>query len=120
MIILNNEKPMFQQIIEMIEDDILSGTYKEDDLILSTPQISKLLSVNPTTAQRAITVLTDRSVIYKKRGVGMAVTKEARGMILEERRTAFYSRVVPEFVRAAQKIGVSGDEVIQIIRENFL
>jgi DNA-binding transcriptional regulator YhcF (GntR family) len=110
---------MFQQIIEMIEDDILSGAYREDELIISTPQISKLLSVNPATAQRAIGVLTDRGLIYKRRGVGMAVTKEARTMILAERRNSFYSQEVPDFVRGAKRIGISDDELIQIIKENL-
>jgi DNA-binding transcriptional regulator YhcF (GntR family) len=116
---LNSEKPVFVQIIEMIEDDILSGIYGEDDLIISTPQISKLLSVNPTTAQRAIGVLTDRGIIYKKRGVGMAVSKKAMGMILSERKKEFFKRVVPEFISGAKKIGVSGEELLQIVKENL-
>jgi DNA-binding transcriptional regulator YhcF (GntR family) len=110
---------MFLQIIEMIEDGILSGTYSEDGLIISTPQISKLLSVNPATAQRAIGLLTERGIIYKKRGVGMAVTKEAREMILKKRKAAFYERDVPQFVQNAQKIGVSGEELLRIVKENL-
>jgi DNA-binding transcriptional regulator YhcF (GntR family) len=83
---LNTEKPVFVQIIEMIEDDILSGIYNVNDLIISTPQISKLLSVNPTTAQRAIGVLTDRGFFVYMRGVGLAVTETAREKILEDRK----------------------------------
>lgn len=116
---MNNEKPVFVQIIEMIEDDILSGTYGIDDLIISTPQISKLLSVNPTTAQRAIQVLTDRGIIYKRRGVGMAVTREASGMILEARKKEFFERVVPDFINGARKIGITDEVLIQIIKENL-
>ncbi|MDR1540930.1 MAG: GntR family transcriptional regulator [Clostridiales bacterium] len=116
---MSSEKPVFVQIVEMIEDDILSGTYAEDDLIISTPQISKLLSVNPTTAQRAIQVLTDRGVIYKKRGVGMAVTKEAHEMILAERKKAFYEHGVPDFISGAEKIGIRGDELLKIVKENL-
>ena len=116
---VNSEKPVFMQIIEMIEDDILSGTYRADDLIISTPQISKLLSVNPTTAQRAIGVLTDRGVIYKKRGVGMAVTKGARDMILSKRQRLFHERGVPDFISGARKIGISGEELIKLIKENL-
>jgi DNA-binding transcriptional regulator YhcF (GntR family) len=88
-------------------------------MIISTPQISKLLSVNPTTAQRAIGVLTDRGIIYKKRGVGMAVTKEAKAMILEKRQATFYERVVPDFVQGAKKIGISPRELQKIIKEHW-
>lgn len=116
---MNDAKPVFMQIIEMIEDDILSGTYATDDLIISTPQISKLLCVNPTTAQRAIGVLTDRGIIYKKRGVGMAVTGEAREKILAQRKKAFYEQAVPDFVCAARKIGIGGAELIKLIEENL-
>jgi DNA-binding transcriptional regulator YhcF (GntR family) len=116
---LNDEKPVFVQIIGMIEDDILSGTYGVDDLIISTPQISKLLSVNPTTAQRAIGVLTDRGVIYKKRGIGMAVAEGAREMILGQRREAFFERVVPEFISGAKKIGISDEELLKLVKENL-
>jgi DNA-binding transcriptional regulator YhcF (GntR family) len=116
---LRDEKPMFVQIIEMIEDDILSGSYGADDLIISTPQISKLLSVNPATAQKAISVLTDRGVVYKKRGVGMAVAQGARDRILRERRELFFARGVAEFVGDAKKIGVTESELIQIIKERF-
>jgi DNA-binding transcriptional regulator YhcF (GntR family) len=116
---LNNDKPVFIQIIEMIEDDILAGLFAPEELIISTPQISKLLSVNPTTAQKAIAVLTDRGIIYKKRGVGMAVTGEAKGMILKERQRAFFDKTLPEFLEAAEKIDISKDELRKIIEEHL-
>ena len=116
---LNSERHMYMQIIEMIEDGILSGTYRTDDLIISTPQISKLLSVNPTTAQRAIGVLTDRGIIYKKRGVGMAVTEGAHDMILSKRQQAFYERGVSDFINGARKIGITDEELIKLIKENL-
>jgi DNA-binding transcriptional regulator YhcF (GntR family) len=116
---LNDEKPVFVQIIAMIEDDILSGVYGEDDLIISTPQISKLLKVNPATAQRAIGVLTDRGIIHKKRGVGMAVAANAKERLLKERRMAFFEKDMPEFVSGARKIGFSKDELLKIIKEHI-
>jgi DNA-binding transcriptional regulator YhcF (GntR family) len=116
---LITEKPVFVQIIEMIEDDILSGVYSANDLIISTPQISKLLSVNPTTAQRAIGVLTDCGIIYKKRGVGMAVTNDAREKILSKRKAEFFDTAVSEFIGSARKIGITDEELIKLIKENL-
>jgi DNA-binding transcriptional regulator YhcF (GntR family) len=116
---MTNEKPVFVQIIEMIEDDILAGVYGAEDLIISTPQIAKLLGVNPATAQRAIAALAGRGIIRKKRGVGMALTGTAKELILRERRAAFYQREVPAFVAGAKKIGITGDELLKIIKEHL-
>jgi DNA-binding transcriptional regulator YhcF (GntR family) len=116
---MESEQPVFVRIVTMIEDDILSGAYNEDDLIISTPQIAKLLKVNPTTAQRAIGVLTDRGIIYKQRGIGMAVTPEARDLILQERRKDFYEHGLPDFIEAAGKIGISVKDLLKIIKERI-
>ena len=55
----------------MIEDDIISGEYEIDDIIISTTQISKLLNVNPTTSVKAVSKLFEDGILYKKRGIGM-------------------------------------------------
>ncbi|HEX2925648.1 MAG TPA: GntR family transcriptional regulator [Ruminiclostridium sp.] len=102
----------------MIEDDIISGAYKTDDIIISTTQISKLLSVNPTTAVKSVSILTDEGILYKKRGIGMCVTKEARDIILKKRKTEFYSNTISSVLREAKKLGIPADEIIKMIKEN--
>lgn len=114
---MKTEKPVFVQIVEMIEDDILAGTYGVDDMIISTTQISKLLGVNPTTAVKAVSILADRGVVTKKRGLGMAVTQQARDLILAQRKQQFYEDTLPELIDYAQKIGISKQELAQIIIE---
>lgn len=113
---MNNDKPIFIKIMEMIEDDILSGVYKTDDLIISTTQISKLLSVNPTTSVKAVSNLTDDGILYKRRGIGMCVANGAMEKILLRRKEAFLGEAVPDFLEEAKKLGISQDELIQIIR----
>lgn len=102
--------------MEMIEDDILSGTYKTDDIIISTTQISKLLSVNPTTSVKAVSNLTDEGILYKRRGIGMCVANGAKEKILFRRKEAFLGETVSSFLEEAKKLGISQDELIQIIR----
>jgi len=113
---LNSDKPIFIKIMEMIEDDILSGNYKTDDIIISTTQISKLLSVNPTTSVKAVSNLADEGILYKKRGIGMCVADGAKEKILLRRKETFLGESVPDFLEEAKKLGISEDELIQIIR----
>ena len=113
---MNNDKPIFIKIMEMIEDDILSGVYKTDDLIISTTQISKLLSVNPTTSVKAVSNLTDDGILYKRRGIGMCVANGAKEKILLRRKTAFLGETVPDFLEEANKLGISLNELVEIIR----
>lgn len=111
-----SEQPVFMQIMEMIEDDILSGVYKTDDMIISTTQISKLLNVNPTTSVKAVGKLTDEGILYKKRGLGMCVTENAKSMILTRRRSRFIDEAVPKLISEAEKLGITVNELIETVR----
>ncbi len=115
---MNSEKPIFVQIIEMIEDDIITDVYKTDDIIISTTQISKLLNVNPTTAVKSISLLTDAGILYKKRGIGMCVTKEAKAKILQKRKEEFYTNTLSSLLSDARKLGISKEDIINMIKEN--
>ncbi len=112
---MQTEKPVFVQIMEMVEDDILSGVYQPDELIVSTTQISKLLKVNPTTAVKAVGILADRGIVYKKRGLGMAVSPEAKGLLLAQRKQQFFATTLPDFLAEAKKIGITKPELTQMI-----
>ena len=112
---MNDDKPIYLQIMNIIEDRILDETYKTDDIIISTNQIAKIYSVNPTTAVKAVSMLTNKGILYKKRGIGMAVTNEAKSIILKERKYVFMNQQLQEIVSAANKLGISRQELIQLI-----
>ena len=113
---MNESQPVFAQIIEIIENDIITGVYKTDDLIISTTQIAKVYSVNPTTAVKAISKLTDAGILYKKRGIGMCVAEGAREKITERRRDVFLNRTIEEALGEAKTLGISVDELISVIK----
>ena len=103
--------------MEMIEDDIITDVYTADDIIISTTQISKLLNVNPTTAVKSISLLTDAGILYKKRGIGMCVTKDAKAKILQKRKEEFYTRSLTSLLSDAKKLGISKEDIIKMIKE---
>lgn len=117
---MNDDKPIYQQIISIIEDDILNGTYQVDSIIISTTQIAKIYSVNPTTAVKAISVLTERGILRKQRGIGMAVTEGALTIIQEKRKNQFFHQQLQEFISSANKLGINREQLAELIlKENL-
>ena len=114
---LNDSQPVFQQIIAIIENGIIGGTYKTDELIISTTQISRLYNVNPATAVKAISRLSEDGILYKRPGIGMCVAAGAREKIFGRRKAAFLGSSVGEFLREAYTLGISVNELIQIIKD---
>ncbi|MGO0861709.1 GntR family transcriptional regulator, partial [Clostridioides difficile] len=105
----------YQQIMTIIEDMILNDTYLPDSIVISTTQISKIYSVNPTTAVKAVSMLVEKEVLYKKRGIGMAVTSNAKEIILAERQNLFFNHQLEEFISSAEKIGISRKRLSELI-----
>jgi DNA-binding transcriptional regulator YhcF (GntR family) len=112
---VNDSQPVFLQIMETIESDIITGVYQVDDLIISTTQISKVYSVNPTTAVKAISKLTDAGILYKKRGIGMCVAEGAREKITARRREVFLNQTIQALLAEAKTLGFSLEELVQVI-----
>ena len=113
---MNDSQPVFMQIMEMIENDIITGAYQIDDLIISTTQISKVYSVNPTTAVKAISKLTDAGILYKKRGIGMCVAEGAKEKITKRRKDVFLNQTVELLLNEAETLGISMDELINVLK----
>ena len=113
---MDGSLPIFQQIIFRIESDIITGVYNTDDLIISTTQITKVYSVNHTTAVKAVSKLTDAGILYKKRGIGMCVAEGAREKIIKRRRENFLTRTVDALLAEAVTLGITEDELIKIIK----
>ncbi len=113
------EKPIFVQIAEYVEDGILSGAYPEDSQIPSTTEISVWHKINPATALKGINILVDGGVIYKKRGLGMFVNIGAAESIRSKRRRQFYENYINKVIIEAKKLGLSSEEVTSMIERGY-
>jgi DNA-binding transcriptional regulator YhcF (GntR family) len=52
-----SQKPIFLQLAEMIEDNILNGVYPEETQIPSTTEVALALKINPATIHRGVNLL---------------------------------------------------------------
>ena len=117
--ILNQEKSIYIQISEMIENDILRDVLLEDERVPSTNELAKLYAINPATAAKGINILVDAGILYKKRGIGMFVSDGAKEVIRTNRKAQFYENYVSEIVNEAKTLGITKAELIAGIEKNF-
>lgn len=109
-------KPIYVQIAEWLENEIIAEHLKTDDKVYSQYQLAELFNINPATAGKGLTLLLEEQIVYKKRGLGMFVTAEAKKMILEKRRNDRLTLMIQEIVLEAKRLMVSEDELITLIK----
>lgn len=110
-----SERPIFQQIAEGIEDAILTGAFPEGSQIPSTTEFSVRYKINPATALKGITLLSEEGIVYKKRGVGMFVSEGAVALLKDKRRAGFTQRFIRPMLQEAVRLGFSQEELLSMV-----
>ena len=117
---LDQEKPIFIQIAEGIEDGILTGAFPEESQIPSITEFSVNYKINPATALKGINLLVDEEIVFKKRGVGMFVAQGAVSKLKKKRQDQFYDNYINKLVDEAKRLGITSDEIIAMIERGFV
>lgn len=115
----NSEKPIYMQLAEAMEDDILKGIFEEEQQVISTTEISVNFKINPATAGKGINLLVDEGILYKKRGVGMFVSTGAKEKIMNKRRESFFESYVQALMEEALKLGISKEDIINMVERGI-
>jgi GntR family transcriptional regulator len=112
----NQDKPIYLQVREQIEDQILNNQLKEGEQAPSTNQLVNFYKINHVTVSKGVNQLVDEGILYKKRGIGMFVAEGARDMLVQKRKETFIEDYVVKLVREANKLEITESEVIQFIK----
>jgi DNA-binding transcriptional regulator YhcF (GntR family) len=115
--VLDDATPIFTQIAERLADEIADGGLAEGDRVPSTNELAAYYRINPATAAKGVNVLIDDGLLEKRRGIGMFVAAGARERLLEDRRRSFAERYVEPMVAEANRLGLDGDALIDLVRE---
>jgi GntR family transcriptional regulator len=115
--VFDDRSPIYLQIADKIKEDILSGALGEDEQVMSTNQYASFYRINPATAAKGFQHLVEEGVLYKRRGIGMFVSPDAREKLRAERRERFFEQVVDAMITEARVIGISLDEIVRRIEE---
>ncbi len=104
-------KSIYQQIADRLRDEILQGTFNEDERIPSVREYAATVEVNANTVVRSYDQLQSQEIIYNKRGIGYFVAQGAIERIKELRREIFLKEELPEFFGSLSTLGISMNEI---------
>jgi len=113
----DKNKPIFVQVREIIEDQIVNNQLLEGEQAPSTNQLVSFYKINHATVTKGVNQLVDEGILYKKRGIGMFVAEGAKKKLLKKRKKTFIDEYVVPLVREATIIGISSNEILNMINE---
>ena len=111
--------PIYTQLADQLEDLIFTGVFQAGDQVPSTTQVSRELHVNPATVRKGMNRLVDDGLLEKRRGRGIFVTKDARQQIMSKRKQHFYDDYIQSVVTEAQKLGLTEEHLIELIKRGY-
>ncbi|MDO4301448.1 MAG: GntR family transcriptional regulator [Clostridia bacterium] len=110
---LKSNLPIYEQIINQINECILKGYFKSGDALPSVRKLSIMLDVNPNTIAKAYTELERRGIIVTVRGKGTFISDETNSNIDIHKEL---NKIRP--VLAELKLnGASDNEILNCVKE---
>ena len=114
-----SQTPIFLQLSQGLEDEILSGVYREGEQIPSITELAASYKINPATALKGINLLVDACIVYKKRGIGMFVSQGALQLLKEKRQDEFFQQYVLPMVQEAKRLSIQPETLRDWIERGF-
>ncbi len=114
---MDDGRPIFVQIAEQIEGQIVDGTMPEESQVPSINELAAFHRINPATALKGVNILVDDGVLYKRRGIGMFVAEGARDLVVARRREHFRAKYVRPLVAEASQLSITPEQLSQMIRK---
>jgi DNA-binding transcriptional regulator YhcF (GntR family) len=117
-LLLNTDSvtPLYVQIAEWLEMEILSGSIQSDEKVYSQYQLADMFNINPATAAKGLNLLADENLLYKKRGLGMFVSSNAKETIRSKRINRNLKQLALALIAEAERLDVDEDALIDLLK----
>ena len=114
---LDSDRPIFIQIIEKIQMDIISGVYKPGDKLPSVRELAAEASVNPNTMQKALSELERTGLVYSQRTSGRFITEDTK--MIDDIKSEIAQEIISQFLENMQKLGFQKDEAVSLMTQTI-
>ena len=112
---LNSDRPIYAQILEVIQLRIISGRYRPGEKIPSVRDLAAEAGVNPNTMQKALSELERNGLVETQRTSGRMVTEDME--MIQETRSKLAREQVSEFIDKMKELGFSKEEVVELLEK---
>lgn len=112
---LDNDRPIYLQLMERIQMDIISGKYGLGDKLPSVRDLALEASVNPNTMQKALAELERVGLVYSQRTAGRFITEDEELMKNLKREQA--AQYLEEFFTNMRHLGLQDEEIRTLFEE---
>ena len=113
-LVLDEESPIYQQIIRYVKRGIVSGSIRDGEEMLSRRALSVFLGVNPNTIQKAYHLLEGDGIIVSRSGARSCV--EVNEERIAQIRMSLIRQDTANWVRAMKQMGVCPEEAIGVAK----
>ncbi len=114
---LDSDRPIFLQIIQKIQTDIISGFYQPGDKLPSVRELASEASVNPNTMQKALSELERTGLVYSQRTSGRFITEDHK--MIQHLKSELAQKIIEEFLEHMSQLGIQREEAIALITETI-
>ena len=111
----SEHKPIYLQNVDLMQEKILRGEWREEERIPSVREMGVMVGVNPNTIVRSYQLLETQEIIYNKRGLGYFVKEGAVARIKENVKNEFIVNELPQFKAKAHMLGITKEELIELL-----
>ena len=112
---LNSDRPIYAQILERIQMQIVSGVYQPGTKIPSVRELAADAGVNPNTMQKALAELERSGLVMTQRTSGRVVTEDLN--MIKETRNQLAGEQVRDFVKRMKDLGFDREHIIDLLRK---
>ena len=114
---LTSDRPIFLQIIEIMQLSIVSGKYAPGDKLPSVRELATEAAVNPNTMQKALQELERSGLVYSKRTSGRFITEDLN--MIEEIKSTLAREKIETFLQSMKSLGFDSEETISLMKQTF-
>ncbi len=114
---LDSSRPIYLQIIERVQMDIITGRYQPGDKLPSVRDLAQEAAVNPNTMQKALSELERSGLIYSQRTSGRFITEDKE--LIHQMKKELAAAEVSAFVAHMKQLGITPEEIRQLLAETI-